>query len=397
MKTKIFPLILGMLCLFSFAFSQSETLTGLNGRIEFRSFANNGLYIRGTLDNFNDQTNQYAASDIDSADVVWDNQGRRYLVHDVISSNLTQAVVDLARIGGGSHIPTGVGMVSRETSNGLALVPPVNSTGISTQLASRVGVHNMKILEGLKTIYTGSDSLKTNVQVKMDENGTQALAIGSWPYFPSRFYDYPREFGLFINKDYGEISITNGGATFSLFNNGGAYISAGLTSNSTDYVYIRASYFTRSAFFEARRNNISSYFRMSADTLGIKLEDYVLGSGNEYRFAPLPSVSRPSSLLNAKSILIHNADGIESIPFYARFQNGVTTSSTDGSGDLSTTVPTMPDATYSVNITVEGTTSYTVSVHTKTTTSFKVRFFNPTTGTAVASTSVSYSYKIEDY
>lgn len=150
MKTNLFLLILGMLCLFNSAVGQSAALTGFNGRITFSGFANNGLYVRGTLKDFNDQTNQYIASQIDTGDIAWDNNGKRYAVVGVISSNATQAVVDLSRIGGGTHIPKGAGLVSRETVNGLTLIPAANSAGISAQLASRVAVHNAIMLNNLE-------------------------------------------------------------------------------------------------------------------------------------------------------------------------------------------------------------------------------------------------------
>lgn len=149
MKTKIFALFLGMMCLITSALAQSETLTGFNGTITLSSFSNNGPYVRGTLRDFRDQTGLYICSNIDSADVVWDNNGKRYAVVSVISSNATQAVVDLNRIGGGTHIPKGAGFVCRETANGLSLVPAQNSNGISAQLMARVLTHNMLSLEKL--------------------------------------------------------------------------------------------------------------------------------------------------------------------------------------------------------------------------------------------------------
>lgn len=128
--------------------SQSNTQTGFNGSFQFSSFANGGTSdIRGTIDNFLDQTNQYFANQIAVNDIAWDNSGRRYKVMSVISSNLVQAVVDLQRIGGGTHIPFGLGFVSRETSTGLSLIPSVNNLGLSNQLESRVHNHNFKMIE----------------------------------------------------------------------------------------------------------------------------------------------------------------------------------------------------------------------------------------------------------
>lgn len=147
MKTTFFSILICLLCLANVGYSQSVTLTGFNGKIEFKSFVTNGANIRGTLINFVDQTNQYTAANIAANDIAWDNQGRRYKVVTVVSTTSTQAVVDLSRITAGTYFPTGVGFVCRETENGLSLIPAQNSTGISSQLASRVWVHNAKILE----------------------------------------------------------------------------------------------------------------------------------------------------------------------------------------------------------------------------------------------------------
>jgi len=86
------------------------------------------------------------------------------------------------------------------------------------------------------------------------------------------------------------------------------------------------------------------------------------------------------------------------IPGFLRSQHKTISGTTDGSGDITITFDAaMPDATYTLLATVEGTTSYTISVHTKATGSFKVRFFNPATGAAVTATSVTISYEAKDY
>jgi len=159
MKTKIFSLFLGLFFTLWSASAQSVALSGFNGRMDFSGFANSGPNIQGTLKNFTDQTGQYIASQIDTGDIAWDNNGKRYAVVGVISSTATQAVVKLSRIGGGTHLPKGVGLISRETENGLTLIPPVNSTGISTQLASRVEVHNAKILDRINCEITLTKTL----------------------------------------------------------------------------------------------------------------------------------------------------------------------------------------------------------------------------------------------
>lgn len=79
--------------------------------------------------------------------------------------------------------------------------------------------------------------------------------------------------------------------------------------------------------------------------------------------------------------------------------NGAISTTTDASGDITVTIPAMPDATYTAHVEVTGTgTNYLTQVHTKTTTSFKVRFKNPTTEVAVgAGVSIAFDYDAKDY
>lgn len=78
--------------------------------------------------------------------------------------------------------------------------------------------------------------------------------------------------------------------------------------------------------------------------------------------------------------------------------NNSISSTTDASGDVTVTIPTMPNATYTALVAVTGTTLYGYTVHAKTTTSFKVRFYNTTTGAAVpVSTSITFDYDVKDY
>ncbi len=128
-------------------FSQA-TLSEFNGTFDYKNFAPNGSNIRGTLSSFSDQSKKYTCNDLLVGDVCWDINGKKYKVVSVISKNATQAVVDLSRIGGGSHIPKGRGFVSRETQNlGLSLLPTTNSLGISPILESQVHIHNLKTID----------------------------------------------------------------------------------------------------------------------------------------------------------------------------------------------------------------------------------------------------------
>lgn len=392
MKMNILALLMGLLCYSALA--QSPTLTGFNGRINFSSFANNGLYVRGTLKDFSDQTGQYICSQIAVNDIVWDNNGKRYAVAAVISSNATQAVVDLSRIGGGTHIPKGAGFVSRETSNGLALIPPVNSAGIGTQLASRAGVHNMKILEGLKTIYSGSDSIRVpNILVKMAANGSQNLGIGYFPNFPD-YNNNTSFYGLFISPSYyGELSLmysrNDGSGRLNVYNN-----SVSLSANSASPV--------RYGLFSVYRGLVLT--TVGSPSINDKYWNIVIDTSKFQITRNISGTLRTYELLPASQYPITNPDAISTLswisgtPSFIRSQHAVVSGTTDGSGDITITFPaSMPDVTYTVLVTGEGSTLYHYMTQpaTKSIGSVKVRMFN-TAGIAATATAYQISYEIKD-
>lgn len=82
---------------------------------------------------------------------------------------------------------------------------------------------------------------------------------------------------------------------------------------------------------------------------------------------------------------------------YPTSQNntGQVSGSTDGSGDIVVST-TMPDATFSVNVVVAGTTPYIITAHTKTTSGFTLRVFDAA-GVAVTSTAVTIDWEATDY
>lgn len=79
--------------------------------------------------------------------------------------------------------------------------------------------------------------------------------------------------------------------------------------------------------------------------------------------------------------------------------NGAISTTTDESGDITVTIPAMPDATYTSQIEITGTgTNYLTQVHTKTTTSFKVRFKVSSTEASVgAGVGIAFDYDVKDY
>ncbi len=106
----------------------------------------------------------------------------------------------------------------------------------------------------------------------------------------------------------------------------------------------------------------------------------------------------PSSTSGAKTLHAWTGDGSTTLPELLRFNHGVISTTTDASGDIIITIPTMPDNTYTANVTITGTTLYGLTVHTKTTTSFKVRFYNTTTAAALGSgVSVTFDYDVKNY
>lgn len=244
MKIKISALIMGLLCFVS-AWSQSEALTAFNGRITFSGFANNGLYVRGTLKDFNDQTNQYIASQIYTNDIAWDNNGKRYAVVGVISSTSTQAVVDLSRIGGGTHIPKGSGFVSRETSNGLTLIPTANSAGISAQLLGRVLTHNAMANDIFFKDYqnvifvspNGNDSkgLKNKITApfRTISAAVNSALVGDLVYVMAGVYTAGNIWKNGVNIHFESGTINQSGALFSASTSGSMRITGGLINNGT--------------------------------------------------------------------------------------------------------------------------------------------------------------------
>jgi hypothetical protein len=148
----------------------SSTLTDFVGKFTFQSFSAGGTSdVTGTLDAFSDQTNQYFASDVAVGDVIWDNQGNRWEVMVINSSNLLQADVDLRDVNGAGGTPLGVGFLTRETENvGLSLLVPDNNIGISQQLKSRVETHNMLLIDQFiaayrDSVYQGADLGDTTI------------------------------------------------------------------------------------------------------------------------------------------------------------------------------------------------------------------------------------------
>lgn len=170
--------------LFSIALiAQATTQTALSGKVQFTGFSAGGTAdVVGNLDSWNDQTNQYFANAIAAGDVVWDNAGNRWEVMVVNSSNLFSANVDLRDINSAGGVPSGVGIISRETPNlGLSLFTPDNNIGISQQLKSRIETHNMILIDAVSTTGDnwGSDVVVSDGTITGDGTpGSPLSAVG---------------------------------------------------------------------------------------------------------------------------------------------------------------------------------------------------------------------------
>lgn len=129
------------------------------------------------LADFNDQTGEYLAGDVDSLCTAWDNLGGRWDIVQVDSATIANAWVLIKSLNPVYASPFGIGFVSLETSGtGLSLTAPDNSTGISPQLQSRIESHNMILIDGILTGIIG-DSI-TSFFADADAGALQEVQTG---------------------------------------------------------------------------------------------------------------------------------------------------------------------------------------------------------------------------
>jgi len=160
-------------------------------------------------------------------------------------------------------------------------------------------------------------------------------------------------------------------------------------------------FYTRHVFYSNQRNNRHSYL-YKGTTTGTNFFSLMHSTDSLFHIysngqVKLRYYSFANVAPNNASGAISNQIWTAGVPSFLRSQHGVTTGSTDGSGDLTITfAAAMPDATYTVISQNEGTTAYILSAHTKATGSVKVRVFDAA-GAAVTATSVTISYEAKDY
>lgn len=159
------------------------------------------------------------------------------------------------------------------------------------------------------------------------------------------------------------------------------------TSGQTVIVAPTKSWLLQTNFF-----NSSTKFdwlrvdNLDTDTTSNRISFY----NNKYAF---PN-TRPSATSSAISNLIWTAG----TPSFLRSQHKTTSGTTDGSGDITITFDAaMPDATYTVIVTGQGTTPYVYMTQSATlaTGSVKVRMFT-LAGSAATSTAYQIAYEVKD-
>lgn len=140
-------------------------------------------------------------------------------------------------------------------------------------------------------------------------------------------------------------------------------------------------------------NNYGIYVK--ADSSDVNWGLYV-ASGKAYfadtiQAATLPALASPDFFVTADSSgRLHRTENTASA-------NGWESATTDGSGDITVTLPvTMPDTGYSILCQPQATVAQTVTVTARTTTNFTVRFFD-SSGSAITSTGVLLHWMVKDY
>lgn len=108
-------------------------------------------------------------------------------------------------------------------------------------------------------------------------------------------------------------------------------------------------------------------------------------------FIESPNMPQNDTLQNAYTKGAGNKVSITKIPY-----SGITTATTDGSGDITVTLGiTMPDNTYAVTATPQGSTFQVCNVVSKTATSFVLRFYTAV-GVPITSTEVTANWIVRD-
>lgn len=130
------------------------------------SFSGMALYSAGKYQGtilVNDQSGKYKADSVKVGDLVYTSSYNSYVVDTVISKTFTSATIRLRQTAGIAAIPSGIGYISRPSTNyGMPFFTPDNQNGITSQLqavAMSTLVHNVDSL--MK--YSGTGNVSDNI------------------------------------------------------------------------------------------------------------------------------------------------------------------------------------------------------------------------------------------
>lgn len=112
----------------------------------------------------------------------------------------------------------------------------------------------------------------------------------------------------------------------------------------------------------------------------------------------IPSTEQPSVAGGTKANVLYTGSGSANAATYSYFQSGVFSGTTDSNGDIQLLFPSaLPDTTYSILVTVAGTTLYSCTAHTKATGGVYIRCFSNLGIVLGAGVSIDLNYEARDY
>jgi len=277
-------------------------------------------------------------------------------------------------------------------------------------------------------LYDGSDTIPVATLATVTESGgsTMDFGLGIFPNWPD-FDEDGTEYGLYYGKNYygelgliygnGKVYVSDGQANMSSLNSALTISDGGYSqyNNFVDYnndpiearTEVTDQYYQTwmgqfNRLAKIRLTNIiadstivfsinhTDFFGQERRVLAINLKDTLSNNISLYGYKyKLPNAT-PSSTNTAKSSMTWTGNTTTTVPSFTRQNYAQATGTTDGSGDLTIT-HNLPDATFSVTVTPNGTVPYICTVHTKGATTFKVRFFDAA-GAAVTATAVDINW-----
>lgn len=290
-------------------FGQVQDSSFLTGKAQFsQSGAGAGYWqVSGT---FTDESGLYDAGFIQVGDVLFFSDagvGYHLPITQVVSATPPSFVIRVNNSGITNiiSVPTTSGVIYRpSTGEYLSFASGISNPDQQTYQSYLTKKLDAIATGSVNTIYNSSDSLQNeNHLVKMAADGSQTFGIGHWPSFPDRDYDFTTEYGLLINRGYGEITLANKGNYISLYGSKASIASARTSPDSYDISVLDLNRFSHSATIRVGRSSSPNNFNsINIDTSNISFIDRVSSVDYSYKF-PLPSVSRPSTTPNTVNVL----------------------------------------------------------------------------------------------